>query len=88
MYGETTGSERTGDQMRCDYAEEGLLTEIQFMFELNGRVFNVTRSPDQEVPKDGLDPRTAPKDEIDSASNGSPMDMLLRLRECSVESTG
>ncbi|EPB6719183.1 AAA family ATPase [Vibrio fluvialis] len=51
MYGETTGSERTGDQMRCDYAEEGLLTEIQFMFELNGRVFNVTRSPDQEVPK-------------------------------------
>lgn len=53
MYGETTGSERTGDQMRCDYAEEGLLTEIQFMFELNGRVFNVTRSPDQEVPKTG-----------------------------------
>ncbi|WP_412498620.1 AAA family ATPase [Vibrio furnissii] len=51
LYGETTGSERTGDQMRCDYADEGVITEIQFSFELGGRVFNVTRSPDQDVPK-------------------------------------
>lgn len=51
LYGETTGSERTGDQMRCDYADPELLTEIEFRFELNGRQFVVTRSPDQDVPK-------------------------------------
>lgn len=51
LYGETTGSERTGDQMRCDYADPSVLTEIEFHFELGGREFVVTRSPDQEVPK-------------------------------------
>jgi len=51
LYGETTGSERTGDQMRCDYADAELLTEIEFEFELAGKSYLVTRSPDQEVPK-------------------------------------
>ncbi len=51
LYGETTGSERTGDQMRCDYADATLLTEIEFEFELAGKTYLVTRSPDQEVPK-------------------------------------
>lgn len=51
LYGETTGSERTGDQMRCDYADVELLTEIEFEFELAGRVYLVIRSPDQETPK-------------------------------------
>lgn len=51
LYGETTGSERTGDQMRCDYADAELVTEIEFEFELAGRVYLVTRSPDQDTPK-------------------------------------
>lgn len=51
LYGETTGSERTGDQMRCDYAEPHTFTEITYRFELRGRVFEVVRSPDQEIPK-------------------------------------
>ncbi|MGY2572485.1 AAA family ATPase [Vibrio sp. C8] len=51
LYGETTGSERTGDQMRCDYADAELITEIEFEFELAGRVYLVIRSPDQETPK-------------------------------------
>ena len=51
LYGETTGSERTGDQMRCDYADAELVTEIEFEFELAGRAYLVTRSPDQETPK-------------------------------------
>ncbi|MGC9423428.1 AAA family ATPase [Vibrio sp.] len=51
LYGETTGSERSGDQMRCDYAPNSLLTEVQFIFELNQRRFMITRSPDQEVAK-------------------------------------
>ncbi|XCD18291.1 SMC family ATPase [Vibrio sp. CB1-14] len=51
LYGETTGSERTGDQMRCDYADAKLLTNITFEFELAGVRYQITRSPDQEVPK-------------------------------------
>lgn len=51
LYGETTGSERTGDQMRCDYADAKLLTSITFEFELAGVRYQITRSPDQEVPK-------------------------------------
>ena len=51
LYGETTGSERTGDQMRCDYADAKLLTTITFEFELANVRYKITRSPDQEVPK-------------------------------------
>ncbi|WP_240205398.1 SMC family ATPase [Vibrio sp. CyArs1] len=51
LYGETTGSERTGDQMRCDYADSKTLTTLVFEFELSGEKYEVTRSPDQEVPK-------------------------------------
>ncbi|MGF1719367.1 SMC family ATPase [Vibrio kyushuensis] len=61
LYGETTGSERTGDQMRCDYADIELLTEVTFEFKLFDRIYKVVRSPDQEVPKkrgDGTTKRT------------------------------
>ncbi|MEZ9231677.1 AAA family ATPase [Vibrio amylolyticus] len=51
LYGETTGSERTGDQMRCDYADAALLTEVSFEFRLFERCYRVERAPEQEVPK-------------------------------------
>ena len=51
LYGETTGSERTGDQMRCDYADASMLTEVSFEFALGDKRYRVTRSPDQEVQK-------------------------------------
>ncbi|WP_154173342.1 AAA family ATPase [Vibrio metoecus] len=51
LYGETTGSERTGDQMRCDFADPECLTEVVFEFELAGREYQITRQPDQEIPK-------------------------------------
>ncbi|EKO3714634.1 SMC family ATPase [Vibrio metschnikovii] len=51
LYGETTGSERSGDQMRCDYAPDSVLTEIEFVFELHNRRFKIIRSPDQQVAK-------------------------------------
>ncbi|PXA73658.1 AAA family ATPase [Vibrio sp. 11986-1-5] len=51
LYGETTGSERSGDQMRCDYAPDSVLTEIEFVFELHQRRFKIIRSPDQQVAK-------------------------------------
>ncbi|ENM5774723.1 SMC family ATPase [Vibrio mimicus] len=51
LYGETTGSERTGDQMRCDFADSECLTEVSFEFELAGEHYQITRQPDQEIPK-------------------------------------
>ncbi|MCL9779959.1 SMC family ATPase [Vibrio sp. S4M6] len=51
LYGETTGNERTGDQMRCDYAKPDLVTEISFEFSLGSKVLKVTRSPEQWLPK-------------------------------------
>ena len=51
LYGETTGSERTGDQMRCDYAPADLATEVTFEFSLGTKTYKVVRSPDQMMPK-------------------------------------
>ncbi len=51
LYGETTGNERTGDQMRCDYASPNLVTEVRFEFSLGQKRYQVTRSPDQYLPK-------------------------------------
>ncbi|WP_346797137.1 SMC family ATPase [Halomonas sp. Bachu 37] len=51
LYGQTTGDERTGTQMRCDQAAAGLLTEVTFDFNLRGEGFRVRRVPQQERPK-------------------------------------
>ncbi|OAJ92646.1 AAA family ATPase [Vibrio bivalvicida] len=51
LYGETTGNERQGIQMRCDQAATNLLTEVTLEFSLNGKQYRVTRAPEQEAPK-------------------------------------
>ncbi|EDP57221.1 SMC family ATPase, partial [Vibrio sp. AND4] len=51
LYGETTGNERQGIQMRCDTAAPTLLTEVTLEFSLHGKVYRVIRSPEQEAPK-------------------------------------
>lgn len=51
LYGETTGNERQGIQMRCDMAAPTLLTEVTLEFSLHGKFYRVIRSPEQEAPK-------------------------------------
>ncbi|EIU7853277.1 SMC family ATPase [Vibrio parahaemolyticus] len=51
LYGETTSNERQGIQMRCDLASPQLLTEVTLDFSLHGKVYRVTRAPEQEAPK-------------------------------------
>ncbi|EGU37721.1 DNA repair exonuclease [Vibrio ichthyoenteri ATCC 700023] len=51
LYGETTGSERTGDQMRCDHAAPDLVSEVSFEFSLGNKQYRIERSPDQMMPK-------------------------------------
>ncbi|MFQ6371805.1 AAA family ATPase [Shewanella sp. YIC-542] len=47
LYGKTTGNEREGSQMRCDYADDELLTQVQFTFELGQRRYRIRRVPEQ-----------------------------------------
>ncbi|MCG9696268.1 SMC family ATPase [Shewanella sp. Isolate11] len=47
LYGKTTGDEREGAQMRCDMADDELLTEVSFTFELGDRCYHIRRVPEQ-----------------------------------------
>jgi exonuclease SbcC len=51
LYGETSGDEREGRQMRCDLAPPTLATEITFEFAVGARRYRVTRSPQQARPR-------------------------------------
>lgn len=51
LYGQTTGSERSGSQMRCDFADIKLLTEVTLDFSLAEKSYRITRVPMQERAK-------------------------------------
>ena len=50
LYGQTTGNERDASQMRCDYADEKLITEIIFDFIGNKFwIFHLFKSGDGNI---------------------------------------
>lgn len=51
LYGETTGNERLGREMRCDHAATDQLTEVMLEFELDQRRYRIRRIPRQERPR-------------------------------------
>jgi len=51
LYGHTTGAERDPAQMRCDYAQAELLTEVTLDFSLGSKSYRIRRAPTQERPK-------------------------------------
>lgn len=51
LYGQTTGAEREPSQMRCDFAELSLLTEVSLKFALGDKSYRVRRVPQQDKPK-------------------------------------
>ncbi|WP_019531279.1 AAA family ATPase [Dasania marina] len=51
LYGHTTGNEREPAQMRCDFAELALITEVSLTFSLGIKQYRVRRVPAQEKPK-------------------------------------
>ena len=51
LYGQTTGAERDGAQMRCDNAVAELLTEVILDFSLGGKIYRIRRIPAQERPR-------------------------------------
>lgn len=51
LYGDTSGAERDGKQMRSGHADLSTATEITFDFAIGPEVYRVRRSPEQERPK-------------------------------------
>ena len=51
LYGQTTGNERDGNEMRCDQSDEDILTSVTLNFELGDKHYVITRTPEQERPK-------------------------------------
>ncbi|MFB2680229.1 SbcC/MukB-like Walker B domain-containing protein [Shewanella mangrovisoli] len=63
LYGKTTGNEREGSQMRCDMADDSLLTEVTFSFQLGSTGYRIRRVPEQERLKKSGDGSTVQKSE-------------------------
>lgn len=75
LYGKTTGDERTPDQMRCDFADISLLTEVSFDFSISDKVFRIRRVPMQERAKSKGEGTTIQNSEanlwlLDGSKNG------------------
>lgn len=51
LYGDTSGAERNGRQMRSDHADPALPTEISFDFAVGSETYRIKRNPEQERPK-------------------------------------
>jgi len=51
LYGQTTGAEREPSQMRCDFSDPSVLTEVTLSFSLGNKGYKVRRVPQQDKPK-------------------------------------
>ncbi|KUK82111.1 MAG: SMC domain protein, partial [Pelotomaculum thermopropionicum] len=61
LYGDTSGAEREGREMRSDYAGPELTTEIIFDFSVGNQVYRIKRNPEQErLKKHGTGTTTMP----------------------------
>lgn len=51
IYGRASGEERTGSDLRSQFAKDELLTEVSLEFSLKDRSYYIYRSPQQEKKK-------------------------------------
>jgi len=51
LYGVTSGAERDGSDMRSDFADRSLPTEVTFDFRIGPEVYRIWRCPEQERPR-------------------------------------
>ncbi|TVR76101.1 MAG: SMC family ATPase, partial [Sphaerobacteraceae bacterium] len=62
LYGQTSGDERKGHQMRSDHAPPDHPTRVVFSFSIGGMIYTIDRTPGQDVPKrDGSGFRAVPQ---------------------------
>ncbi len=51
LYGDASGAERDGKQMRSDHADSSIPTEVIFEFSVGENIYRILRNPEQERPK-------------------------------------
>ncbi|MFD6211231.1 AAA family ATPase [Peribacillus sp. NPDC060253] len=51
IYGKASGEDRSGQDLRSQFAEDDILTEVSLQFSLRGKTYLVIRSPQQERKK-------------------------------------
>lgn len=51
LYGSTSGTNRSGEQMRSDYADDSRKTEVDFQFAIGNESYRIQRTPKQELKK-------------------------------------
>lgn len=62
LYGETSGDERKGNQMRSDHAAPDHQTRVVFSFSIGGMIYMIDRTPGQDVlRRDGSGYRPVPQ---------------------------
>lgn len=52
IYGRASSEERTGSELRSDFANEDLPTEVSLLFTIRGKTYFIKRSPQQEKRKE------------------------------------
>lgn len=63
LYGETSGNVRAPEQLRSQFADSGMMTEVELVFELKKSVYHIHRIPKQPKPKTRGDGFTEQKSE-------------------------
>ncbi|WP_409293829.1 SbcC/MukB-like Walker B domain-containing protein [Peribacillus sp. SCS-26] len=51
IYGKASGEDRSGNELRSQFAEDDVLTEVALEFSLRGKFYYISRSPQQERKK-------------------------------------
>lgn len=51
IYGKASGEDRNGQELRSQFADDSLLTEVSFEFKLKEKRYLIIRSPQQEKKK-------------------------------------
>ncbi|WP_335871988.1 SMC family ATPase [Bacillus sp. 2205SS5-2] len=52
IYGKASGEDRIGTELRSQFAKEDISTEVQLVFSLRGKKYEIHRSPQQEKKKE------------------------------------
>ncbi|XJZ28771.1 AAA family ATPase [Bacillota bacterium Lsc_1132] len=52
IYGKASGEDRNGPELRSQFAKDETITEVSLDFSLRGKVYSITRSPQQQKKKD------------------------------------
>ncbi|RFU70394.1 SMC family ATPase [Peribacillus saganii] len=84
IYGKASGEDRIGQELRSQFAEDSLTTEVTLEFMLRGKSYVITRAPQQEKKKksgNGVTTVTAKAELYEIETNGEKKLLGANVRE-------